>query len=84
MEGLRNFIKVDNHTALDVGHLNEGTRSSEVRVPKLEDGCPEVSIREGPEELTLRAEEVGSQKACVNVGHITENRWGPPLVPFAQ
>ena len=27
MEGLRNFVKVDNHYALDVGHLNEGFRS---------------------------------------------------------
>ena len=39
-----------------------------------------MSIREGPEELTLRAEEAGSQKACINVGHIAEDRWGPPLV----
>ena len=27
MEGQRNFIKVDNHCALEVGHLKEGTRS---------------------------------------------------------
>ena len=27
MECLRNFIKVDNHCALEVGHLKEGTRS---------------------------------------------------------
>ena len=82
LEGLRNFFKVDNHCALDVGHLNECTRSFEVRRPKFEEGTPgpEVSIREGPEELTLRAEEVGSQKACINVGHIAEDRWGPPLV----
>ena len=72
---MRNFIKVDNHCALDAGHLNEGTRSFEVRGRKLEDECPEVSIREGPEEVTLRAEEVGSQKACINVGHIAEDRW---------
>ena len=75
MEGLRNFFKVDNHCALDVGHLNEGIRSSELRRPKFEEGCPEASIREGPEELTLRAEEVRSQKACINVGHIAEDRW---------
>ena len=41
---------------------------------------PEASIREGPEELTLRAEEVGSQKSCINVDHTAEDRWGPPLV----
>ena len=27
MEGLRNFIEVDNHSALGVGYLKEGTRS---------------------------------------------------------
>ena len=38
--------------------------------------CSEVSIREGPEELTLRTEEVGSKKkkACINVDHIAEDR----------
>ena len=80
MEGLRNFIEVDNHSALDVGYLKEGTRSFVVRRPKFEEGCPEVSIREGPEELTLRTEEVGSPKACINVDHIVEDRCGPPLV----
>ena len=75
MEGLRNFIKMENHCALEVGHLKEGTRSFDVRWPKFEEGCPEVSIREGPEELTLRTAEVGSKKACINVDHIAEDRW---------
>ena len=74
------FVKEAEKELWRVGHLNEGVRSFEVRGPKLEEGCSEVSIREGPEELTLRAEEVGSQKACSNVGHIAEDRWGPPLV----
>ena len=34
----------------------------------------------GPEELTLRAEEVSAKKACINVGHIAQDRWRPPLV----
>ena len=63
MEGLRNFIKVENHCALEVGHLKEGTRIFQVRRPQFEEGSPEVSIREGPEEFTLRAEEVGSPKS---------------------
>ena len=58
MEGLRNFIKVDNQCALDAGHLNEGTRSYELRWPKLEEECTKVSITEVPEELTISAEEV--------------------------
>ena len=45
MEGLRKFITVDNHSAMDAGHLDEGIRSLEVRRPKLEEVCPEVSIR---------------------------------------
>ena len=51
-----------------------------MRRPKFEEGCPEASIREVPEELTLRAEVVGSQKSCINVDHIAEDRWRPPLV----
>ena len=39
MEGLRNIIiKVDNHRAPDVDHLNGGTRSSEVRGTKVRRG----------------------------------------------
>ena len=75
MEGLRNFFVVDNHSALEVRYLKEGTRPYEVRRPRFEEGGPYVSIREGPEELTVRAEEVGSQKACINVDHVAEDRW---------
>ena len=75
MDGLRNFVKVDDDSALEVGHLTEGTRSFQVRRPKFEEGYPEVSMRQGPEELTPRAEEVGSQKACINVDHIAEDTW---------
>ena len=59
----------------DMGHLNEGFWPFVVRRPKSEEGCLEASIREGPEELTLGAEEVGSQKACINVGHTAEEVW---------
>ena len=80
VEGLKNFIEVDSHSTLDVDHLKEGTRSFEVRRPKMKEECSNVSIREGPGELTLRTEEVGSQNASINVDHIAEERWGPPLV----
>ena len=59
-----------------MGHLIEGFMSFEVRGPKLEEACFEVSIREGPEELTLRAEEVG----CINVGHIAEDNWSSEVI----
>ena len=61
MEGLRNFIEVDNHCALDVGRGNEGRRPFEVRRPTFKEECPEASIREGSGELRLRTEEVGWQ-----------------------
>ena len=80
MDGLRNFMKVDNHCALEVGHLRKGSRSFKIRRPKCEEGSPEVLVRESPDELTLRAEEVGTQKPCINVDHIAKERWGPPLV----
>ena len=74
MQDLRNFIKVDNHCALAVGHPREGTRSFKVRRPKCEEGRPEVSIREGPEELTLRTEEVNTQNSYINVDHIAQTK----------
>ena len=52
-KGLRNFIQVDNHRALEVGHLREGMVSCKVRRPKGEEGYPEVLVRESPDELTL-------------------------------
>ena len=70
----RNIIEIDNRSVLEVGHLKETKNLFEVRRPKIEEGCPKVSIREGAEELTLRAEEVGAPKACINVDHIAQDR----------
>ena len=39
-----------------------------------------MRVRESPDELTLRAEEVVTWKALMNVDHIEQERWGPPLV----
>ena len=41
--------------------------------------CSEVP-REGADELTLRAEEFDTLKACLNVNHIHEENWRPPLL----
>ena len=78
--GLRVFIKVDNERALDVGYLNWGTRTFKVLRPKVPEGCPEVRVRENPDEWTWRAEEEGTSKALINDDHIKPERWGPPLV----
>ena len=42
-DGLREFIKVDNERALDVGYLSRGTGTCQVRKPKVPEGCPEMS-----------------------------------------
>ena len=41
---------------------------------------PEATVREEADELTLRADEVGTQRAFINTEHIEFERWGPPLV----
>ena len=45
--------------------------------PKISGDSSEV-LREGADDLTLRAEEINTQKACINVDHIYEKLWGPP------
>ena len=74
--GVENFIQVDNHRALEVGHLREGLGSFKVRRPKGEESSPEVLVRESPDELTLRADEVGTWKSCINVDHICKGEVG--------
>ena len=37
-------------------------------------------VRESPDELTLKPEEVRTSKALTNVDHNEQERWGPPLV----
>ena len=49
-EGLRDFIQVDSHRALEAGNLSEGVGSFKVRRPKGEEGHPEVIVRESPGE----------------------------------
>ena len=77
--GLRDFIKIDNERALDVGYLNRGLGTFEVFKPKVPEGYPEVTVRESPDELTLRAEEVGTSKTYINVDPIGKGEVGPPF-----
>ena len=41
-----------------------------------------MTVRESPDELTLRAEEVGALKTNINVHNIEEERWGPSSVDY--
>ena len=79
-DGLREFIKVDNERALDVGALRRGTGTLKVRKPKAPEGCSDARVRESPDELTLRAEESEYLEALMNVDHVEPKRWGPHLV----
>ena len=77
---MREFIKIDSHRALEVGHLKEGFGTFEIRRPKGQEGCPEVAVRENLDELTLGAEEVGTWRSYTIFDHIAKKRWGLPLV----
>ena len=74
-DGLRDFIKVDNHRALDVGEPHRGTGTPKVRKPKVLEGGSDVTIRACRDELRLRAEEVNTSKAYTDVDHIKPERW---------
>ena len=47
---------------LDVGALRRGTGTCQVRKPKVPEWGSDVIVRESPDELTLRAEEVNTSK----------------------
>ena len=74
-EGVRKFIQVDNHRAPEVGTperrlgVTYSTQAERTRRVPRGDG------QESPDELTLRAEEVGTWKSCINVDHIEKERW---------
>ena len=79
-EELREFIQIDNHRALEVGHLRAGLVSFKVRRPTGQEGYPEVTVRESPDGLSLGAEEVGTWKSYINVDHIEKETWWSSLV----
>ena len=68
MDGLRSFIEADNHSAVDVGGLRRGTISVHVKKPQFSEVFPKAVIREGADELTLRA--VGSRRTFIDTKHI--------------
>ena len=75
-DGLRDFVRVDNERALDDG----APGTVKVRKPEFREGSSDVTVRESLDVLTLRAEEVVTSKAYIDVNHIEPEKWGPPLV----
>ena len=57
--------------------MSEGLGTFIIRRPNGSEGYPEVTVRESPDELTFRAEQVGTWKSYINVDHIEKERWGP-------
>ena len=80
MDGLRKFIEVDNPQAAKVGGVRQGIKSSQVVKPKFSADFPEGIMREGADELTLRAEEEGARRTFIDTTHVEDHRWGAPLV----
>ena len=74
MDGLKSFIKVDNHSA-------SGRKPFYVQKLNLSEVYPDA-IREGADDLTFRSEEVKTLKACINIDSIEEThgdrRWLMP------
>ena len=54
------------------------TNSVQVVKPRFTADFPEAVKREGAEEITLRAEAVGSSRTFIDTAHV--ERWRPPLV----
>ena len=80
MDGQGRFIQADKHSAVDVGDLRRGTKSLHFQKAAVQRGVPEATIREGADQLTLRADEVGTKRAFINTEHIEFERFGPPQV----
>ena len=51
-----------------------------MKKPQFSEDLPDAVIREGADELTLRAEEVGSARTFFYAKHVELERRGPPLV----
>ena len=60
---------------MDVGGLRRGTKSIQVKKSHSE-ASPEAVTREGADEMTSRAEEVGSLRTFIDTKHIKLER-GP-------
>ena len=58
MDRLTRFIEADIHSAVDVGGLRRGTISVNVKKPQFSEVFPQAVIRQGADEITLRAGEV--------------------------
>ena len=80
MDELRKFIAVNNHGAVKVGDLHRETSSKKVVKPKFTADFPGAVVREGADELTLRAHEEGVLRTFIDTSNVGDQRWVPPSV----
>ena len=73
MDGLRKFIAVDNHEAVNVGGLCQGIKSVQVVQPMFTAAFSEAVIREEANEVTLRAHEEGVRRTFIDTTN--RGRW---------
>ena len=72
MNALRRFSDLDNHRAVEVGHMRRGLRLFKVKNRK-QVKIVQKFLRKGADDLTPRAEEKDTLKACINVDNSEEN-----------
>ena len=80
LDGLRKFIMVYNHEAVKVGELQKNVEYRRVVTPKFTTDSPEAVVREGADELTMRADEESALHTLIDTTNLPDKRWGPPLV----
>ena len=80
MDGLWKFTAVDNHEAVKVGDLHQESRSKRVGRPRFATELSGAVIREGADELTLRAQEEGVLRTFIDTSNVGDQRWRPPPV----
>ena len=76
VDGLRKFILVDNQEAVTVGELDQNVESRKVVKPKFTTDFPEAVVREGADELTLRADEEGALRTFIVTTNVVNKKVG--------
>ena len=79
-EELCRLISEDNHEAVKFGNLERYKESRKVVRPNFLADIPEAIVREGPDELTLRAEQAGVSRTFIDTTYVADFKWRPPLV----
>ena len=76
MDKLRKFIVGDNQEAVKVGEQDKNVESRKVVKPKFTTDFPEYVVREGADELTVRADEDGALRTFIDTPQCGEQKMG--------